>query len=36
MADDPKLREARLRLMKRLEGLILRLGDISEIVAPES
>ena len=36
MADDPKLREARLRLMKRLEGLILRLGDISEIVAPEA
>jgi hypothetical protein len=30
------LREARLRLMKRLEQLILQLGDISEIVAPES
>ena len=36
MAEDAKLREARLRLMKRLEGLILRLGDISEIVAPEA
>jgi len=32
MADDPKLKTARLRLMKRLERLILRLGDISEIV----
>ncbi len=36
MAEDPKVREARLRLMKRLEHLILQLGDISEIVAPES
>ena len=36
MAEDAKLREARLRLMKRLESLILRLGDISEIVATES
>ena len=36
MAEDPKLRDARLRLMKRLEDLILQLGDISEIVAPES
>lgn len=36
MADDPRLRQARLRLMKRLERLILQLGDISEIVAPES
>jgi glycyl-tRNA synthetase beta chain len=36
MAEDAKLREARLRLMKRLEGLILRLGDISEIVAPDA
>ena len=35
MAEDPKLREARLALMKRLEGLILQLADISEIV-PES
>ena len=32
MADDPKLRDARLRLLKRLEGLILQLADISEIV----
>ena len=36
MADDAALRNARLGLMKRLEGLILQLGDISEIVAPES
>ena len=36
MADDARLRDARLRLMKRLEVLILQLGDISEIVAPES
>jgi glycyl-tRNA synthetase beta chain len=36
MVDEPALREARLRLMKRLEQLILQLGDISEIVAPES
>jgi glycyl-tRNA synthetase beta chain len=36
MADDKKLREARLRLMRRLEKLILQLGDISEIVATES
>ena len=35
MAEDPRLREARLGLMKRLEGLILQLADISEIV-PES
>ena len=35
MADDPKLRESRLRLMKRLEILILKLADISEIV-PEA
>jgi glycyl-tRNA synthetase beta chain len=33
MVDDPVLRSARLALMKRLETLILRLGDISEIVA---
>jgi glycyl-tRNA synthetase beta chain len=32
MVDDAALREARLRLMKRLEGFILSLGDISEIV----
>jgi glycyl-tRNA synthetase beta chain len=36
MAEDRALREARLRLMKRLERLILHLGDISEIVASES
>jgi glycyl-tRNA synthetase beta chain len=35
MAEDPKLRDARLRLLKRLEGLILRLADVSEIV-PEA
>ena len=33
MADDAALRRARLRLMKRLERLILKLGDVSEIVA---
>jgi len=33
MVEDPALRAARLALMKRLETLILRLGDISEIVA---
>jgi glycyl-tRNA synthetase beta chain len=36
MSDDARLRQARLRLMKRLELLILRLGDISEIVASDS
>lgn len=36
MADDPRLRQARLQLLRRLERLILQLGDISEIVAPES
>jgi glycyl-tRNA synthetase beta chain len=36
MSDDPKLKHARLRLMKQLEQLILQLGDISEIVATES
>ena len=36
MSDDPKLRQARLRLMKRLETVILELGDISEIVTTES
>ena len=35
MADDAALREARLRLMKRLEMLMLQLADVSEIV-PES
>ncbi len=33
MVDDAALRRARLRLMRRLQSLILRLGDISEIVA---
>ena len=36
MTDDVALRQARLRLMKRLEQVILQLGDISEIVATES
>jgi len=35
MAEDQRLREARLRLMKRLETLLLQLADVSEIV-PES
>ena len=35
MADDPALRAARLRLMRRLESLILQLADISEMV-PQS
>jgi glycyl-tRNA synthetase beta chain len=33
MAPDPHVREARLHLLKRLETLILKLADISEIVA---
>ena len=33
MVEEQTLREARLGLMKRLETLILKLGDISEIVA---
>jgi glycyl-tRNA synthetase beta chain len=32
MVEDPHLRNARLRLMKRLEQLILKLADVSEIV----
>ena len=36
MSDDARLRQARLRLMKRLEILILKLGDISEIVASDA
>lgn len=32
MTDDVKLRDARLRLLRRLEGLILQLADVSEIV----
>ena len=35
MADDEKLRDARLRLLKRLETLILQLADVSEIVPEE-
>jgi glycyl-tRNA synthetase beta chain len=35
MTDDAKLRDARLRLLKRLEGLILQLADVSEIVPEE-
>ena len=35
MADDPKLRDARLRLLRRLERLILQLADVSEIVPEE-
>lgn len=35
MTDDEKLRDARLRLLKRLETLILRLADVSEIVPEE-
>ena len=32
MTDDPSLRLARLRLLRRLEALILKLADISQIV----
>jgi len=35
MAEDPKLRDARLRLLRRLESLILQLADVSEIVPEE-
>jgi len=35
MADDVTLRDARLRLLRRLEGLILQLADVSEIVPEE-
>ena len=35
MAEDVKLRDARLRLLRRLEGLILQLADVSEIVPEE-
>ena len=35
MADDPRLRSARLRLMAALRDLVLRIADISEIV-PET
>ena len=33
MVEDQTLRKARLRLMRRLEQLILRIADISEIVS---
>jgi glycyl-tRNA synthetase beta chain len=33
MAEDARLRRARLRLMRRLEELVLRLADVSEIVS---
>jgi glycyl-tRNA synthetase beta chain len=37
MVEDPLLKTARLRLMKRLERLVLQLADVSEIVPqPES
>jgi glycyl-tRNA synthetase beta chain len=35
MTDDLQLRDARLRLLRRLEGLILQLADVSEIVPEE-
>ncbi len=35
MAEDPTLREARLRLMWQLEALVLQLADVSEIVPQE-
>ena len=35
MAEDARLRDARLRLLRRLEGLILQLADVSEIVPEE-
>jgi glycyl-tRNA synthetase beta chain len=36
MAPDPDVREARLRLLKRLEAQILKLADISEIVSEDA
>ena len=35
MAEDEQLRDARLRLLRRLESLILQLADVSEIVPEE-
>jgi len=35
MADEAHVRDARLRLLKRLEGLILSLADVSEMVPEE-
>jgi glycyl-tRNA synthetase beta chain len=36
MAPDPEVRESRLRLMRRLEELIVKLANISEIVAEDT
>ncbi|HXG88367.1 MAG TPA: glycine--tRNA ligase subunit beta [Vicinamibacterales bacterium] len=36
MAEDATLRDARLRMMRRLERLIVQLADVSEIVAEET
>jgi len=36
MAPDPHVREARLRLLRRLESVIVRLADISEIVPEDA
>jgi glycyl-tRNA synthetase beta chain len=36
MAEDPVLKDARLRLLTRLEQLILQLADVSELVPQES
>ena len=36
MSPDLDVREARLRLMRRLEGQIVKLADISEIVAEDT
>jgi glycyl-tRNA synthetase beta chain len=36
MAPDPEVREARLRLLKRLENQVVKLADISEIVVEDS
>jgi glycyl-tRNA synthetase beta chain len=36
MAPDPAVREARLRLLRRLEAQIVKLADISEIVAEDT
>jgi glycyl-tRNA synthetase beta chain len=35
MEEEGKLRDARLRLLRRLEGLVLQLADVSEIVPEE-
>jgi hypothetical protein len=35
MADDPGLRMARLSLMAHLRDAVLRIGDVSEVVAAE-